>query len=182
MAADNSYCLVDHRCDKTSQLGGWHRTGIYRVPVHPPYTDCAIARRKSGARRIAQVYCIHYCCVRQVLPAAFFIFSAPISAFSSTGRPLPGCSFAEDDPAFGQIKGRHFDMYAVSNDRTDAVATHLACSVADQTMLIVEGYAEAAIGQDLVDLTLHRNELFLRQSVSLAYENTSARTYSVAEP
>ena len=73
-------------------------------------------------------------------------------------------------------------MYPVSNDRFDAVATHLACSVADQTMLVIEGYAKAAVGQDLVDLALHRNELFLRQSIISAYENSPAQTYSVAEP
>ena len=163
MTAGNDCRLVDHRCDKTSQLGSWHRTGICPVPVRPLCMDCAVARRKSGPRRIAQVYCIHCSYLRQVLPAAFLKVSAPVSAFASTSGPLPGCSFAEDDPAFAQIVGRHFDMYAVSNDRFDTVATHLACSVADQTMLIVEGHAKATIGQDLVDLALHRNELFLRQ-------------------
>lgn len=163
MAAGNDCRLVDHRCDEASQLSGRHVTGICPVPVRPLCMDCAVAQRKSGARRIAQVHCIHYSYVRQVLPAAFLKVSAPVSAFASTSGSLPGCSFAEDDPAFGQIVGRHLDMYAVSNDRFDTIATHLACSVADQTMLIVERDAKAAIGQDLVDLALHRYELFLRQ-------------------
>ncbi len=83
---------------------------------------------------------------------------------------MPGRSFAEDDPAFAQIVWGHFDMYAVSNDRSDTVATHFACGVADDAMFIIEGYAKASVGQDLVDLALHRNELFFRQSVFPAYE------------
>ncbi len=73
-------------------------------------------------------------------------------------------------------------MYAVTNDRSDTVAAHLACSIADQTMLIIKCDAETSVGQDFVDLTLNRNEIFLRQSNFLAYEKQSARTYSVAEP
>ena len=73
-------------------------------------------------------------------------------------------------------------MYAVSNDRTDTVATHLACGVADDAVLIIECHAEASVGQDLVDRAFHRNELFFRQTLSFTYEKSSARTYSVAEP
>lgn len=182
MAASYVCRSVDHRCDKTSQLGGRHVTGICPIPVRPLCMDCAIAQRKFRARRIAQVQCIHYSYVRQVLPAAFLSVSAPVSALASTSGSLPGCSFAEDDPTLGQIVWRHLDMYAVSYDRSDTIATHLACSVTDQTMLIIEGDAETSVGQDLVDLTLHRNELFLRQSVFLAYEKSSARTHSAAEP
>lgn len=182
MAAGALCRSVDHRGDETSQLCGRHVTGFCPVTMRLLGMDCAVAQRKFGARRIAQVHCIHFSYVRQVLPAAFLNVSTPVSALATTAWALPGCSFAENDPALGQIVGRHLDMYAVSNDRSDTVATHLVCSVTDQTMLIIEGDAETSVGQDLVDLTLHRNELFLRQSVSLAYEKTSARTYSVAEP
>ena len=89
--------------------------------------------------------------------------SQPVSALSSTGGRLPRGSLAEDDPALGQIVGRQFDMYAVSNDRSDSVATHLASCVADETVLIVEDHAETAVGQNLIDRALHRNELFFRQ-------------------
>ena len=54
-----------------------------------------------------------------------------------TGGRLPWCSFAEDDPALAEIVGCHFDMYAVSNDRSDAVATHFSRRVADNAMLII---------------------------------------------
>jgi len=120
--------------------------------------------------------------IRQVVPAAFLKVLAPAASRPRTGGTLPGCTFAKHDPAFAQIVRRHFDMYAVSNDRTDAIATHFPCRIADDAMLIVEGDAEASIGQDLVDRAFHRNELFLRQSIILAYENSSARTYSGAEP
>ena len=131
--------------------------------------DCAVAQRKFRARRIAQVHCIHYSYVRQVLPAAFLKVSAPISAFASTSGSLPGCSFAEDNPALGQIVRRHLDMYAVSDDRFDTVAAHLARCVTDEAMLIVEGDAETSVGEDFVYLPFHRNELFLRQSINPAF-------------
>tara|TARA_B100000378_G_scaffold170636_1_gene137603 strand:- start:499 stop:876 length:378 start_codon:yes stop_codon:yes gene_type:complete len=73
-------------------------------------------------------------------------------------------------------------MYAVSNDRSDTVTAHFSGRVGDDPMLIVEGDAEASVGQDLVDRAFHRDELFLRQTISLAYDNSSARTYSGAEP
>ena len=120
--------------------------------------------------------------VRQTFAAAFKIMSAPISALSGSCGRLPGGPFAEYDPALGQIVGRHFDMYAVSNDRSDTVATHLTCCIADDPVLIIEGDAKATIRQDLVDRAFHRNEFFFRQIASFAYEKSSARTNSVAEP
>jgi hypothetical protein len=62
---------------------------------------------------------------------------------ANTIGPSPRCSFAEDDP---RIVWRHLDVYAVSNDREDAIATHLASSVADDAMVIVQGDADAAMG------------------------------------
>ena len=81
---------------------------------------------------------------------------------------MPRGSLAEDDPALGQIVGRHFDMYAVSNDRSDTIATHLASSVADDAVLIIEGDAETSVRQDLVDRAFHRDELFFRQTIALS--------------
>lgn len=118
---------------------------------------------------------------RQVFPPPSKV-SAPVSALAATGRALPGCPFAEDDPALGQIVRRHLDMHAVTNDRSDTVTAHFPGRVGDDAMLIIENNAEASIGQDLVDRTFHRNELFLRQSVFLAYKKSSARTHSGAEP
>lgn len=141
-----------------------------------------IARRKCGTRSGARIAVIHMSCVRQVSPAAFANMSAPETALASTARALPRCSFTENDPAFGQIVRRHLDVYAVSNDRSDTVSAHLARSVADEAMLIIEGDAETSVGQDLVDRPLHRYEFFLRQTISVAYEKSSARANSGAEP
>ena len=110
------------------------------------------------------------------------VLSAPVSAMTSTCGPLPGCTLTKHDPAFAQIVRRHFYVYAVSNDRTDTVATHLSCRIADDAVLVIEGDAETSVRQDLVDRAFHRDELFFRQTVSLAYAKPSARTYSVAEP
>lgn len=85
--------------------------------------------------------------------------------------PLAGCPFAIDDPTFGQIVRRHFHVYVVSNDRADSVTAHFTCRVGDDPMLIVECHAEASVGQDLVDLAFHRQELFLRQTSSLRTNN-----------
>lgn len=164
MAASIVVSSVDHRRYEMSQFGGRHRKGTCPFPIGALGVDRAVAQRKFRARGIAQVHCSHISCVRRVGPAAFSKVSAPESALASTNGRLPRCPFAEDDPAFAQIVWRHFDVYAVSNDRSDAIATHLSCSVADKTMPIVEGDAEAPVGQDLVDRALHRNELFFRQS------------------
>lgn len=72
MAASVSCRSVDHRGDETSQLGNRHVTGFCPVTVRAICMYGAIARRKFGARRIAQVHCIHFSYVRQVLPAALF--------------------------------------------------------------------------------------------------------------
>lgn len=101
------------------------------------------------------------------------VLSAPESALASAGGRLPGRPFAEYDPALAQIVRRHFDMYAVAYDRSDTVSAHLACRIADDAVLIIEGDAEPAVGQDLVDLALHQNELFLRQIESYAYKKNS---------
>jgi hypothetical protein len=85
--------------------------------------------------------------------------------------PLAGCPFAIDDPTFGQIVRRHFHVYVVSNDGADPVTAHFTCRVGDDPMLIVECHAEASVGQDLVDLAFHRQELFLRQTSSLRTNN-----------
>ena len=62
-------------------------------------------------------------------------------------------------------------MYAVSYDRADPVTAHFSGRVSDNPMLILESHAKATIGQNLVDLALHRNELFLRQAISLRTKN-----------
>ena len=59
-------------------------------------------------------------------------------------------------------------MYAVSNDRSDTVTAHFSGRVGDDPMLIVEGDAEASVGQDLVDRAFHRDELFFRQTIVLS--------------
>ena len=92
---------------------------------------------------------------------------APNHSPPDNAWPLAGCPFAIDNPTFGQIVRRHFHVYVVSNDRADPVAAHLARSVGDDPMLIVECHAEASVGQDLVDLAFHRYEFFLRQTSSL---------------
>ena len=72
MAASVLCRSVDHRGDETSQLCDRHVTGFCPVTMRLLCKDGTIARRKFGARRIAQVLCIHYSYVRQVLPAALF--------------------------------------------------------------------------------------------------------------
>lgn len=132
----------------------------------------AIARRQSGACCSARSAVVHKSCVRQVHPAAFSNVSAPETALARPRRSLPRGAFAEDDPAFAQIVWRHLDVYAVSNDRSNTVTAHFSGCVGDDAMLVVEGDAEASIGQDLVDRTLHRYELFLRQTMSAAYKKS----------
>jgi len=95
---------------------------------------------------------------------------------------LPGCPFAEDDPAFAQIVWRHLDVYAVSNDRSDSKPAHFTGCVGDDAVLIIQGHAEASVWHDIVDHAFQGKELLLRQYKSLAYEKSSARTCSGAEP
>ena len=128
------------------------------------------AAKAWGATHRARSLCSLIVCW-QVDPATFLKVSAPVAALARTGGRLPWCSFAEDDPALAEIVGCHFDMYAVSNDRSDAVATHFSRRVADNAMLIIESDAETSIGQDFVDRALHRNKLFLRQTTILTYKN-----------
>lgn len=101
----------------------------------------------------------------------FEIGLAPDHTPPNNAWALAGCPFAIDNPTFGQIVRRHFHVYVVSNDRADPVTAHFTCRVGYDPMLIVECHAEASVGQDLVDLALHRHELFLRQTSSLRTNN-----------
>jgi hypothetical protein len=51
----------------------------------------------------------------------------------------------------------------VADDRANAITPHFACSVADDTVLVVEHDAETAVGQDLVDLPFEGEEFFFCQ-------------------
>ena len=45
------------------------------------------------------------------------------------------------------------------------------CLAGDDPMLTFESHAESPVGQDLVDLALHRHDIFIRQTSSLRTNN-----------
>ena len=182
MAPDRTVSSVDHRRDKPSQFGGRNDRAGRAIGHQGLRVDCAEAQRKLGARSAARLRNLHSWYLFGGCSRRLLVWSAPAPAVAPTCGPLPGCAFTEDDPAFAQIVWRHFYVYAVSNDRSDTVAAHFPCSVADDAVLVIEGDAETPVRQDLVDRAFHRDELFFRQTVSLTYAKLSARTNSVSEP
>ncbi len=98
------------------------------------------------------------------LVCRIFYLSAEVAAAGGAG--LAGDLFPEDDPALGQVVGRHFDMDAVADDGPDAVAPHLSGRVGDDPDLVVQRHSEPAVGQDLVDDALDRQQLFFRQGLN----------------
>ena len=73
---------------------------------------------------------------------------------------MPSKLFAEYDPAFGKVVGCHLDVNAVADDRTNAVPPHLAGSIGNDPILVVEHHSEPAVRQNLVDDALDRKEFF----------------------
>jgi len=135
------------------------------------------------ARMGADLRRIHYILVGSLmLPFFNCIGSAPEAAFARPTRALARRTFAKNDPALAQVIGCQFHVNAVTHHRTDPEPAHFAGCIGDNSMLIVQGNAKAAIRQNLIDLTLHRNQLFLRQTISRSYNTSRARVNPAAKP
>ena len=88
--------------------------------------------------------------------------------FSEIGAPfrrasLAGVAFTKNNPALGEIVGRHFEMHPVAHDRPDAKFAHLAGSVGDDLMLVIEQDGEASIGKNFLDDAFYRQQFFFGQ-------------------
>src|SRR5690554_4492245 len=91
---------------------------------------------------------------------------SPEAAARPYARALARGSLAKDDPAFRQVVGRHLDVHAVTYNRADAKFAHLAGSVGNDPMFVVEHYAETPIRHNLVDEAFQRHQLFFCDGLS----------------
>lgn len=136
---------------------------------HPP---CGRAKVDGAYWRRYSSYSFYPC--RQPIAAVHnCIGSAPEAALARPTRALTRRTFTKNDPALAQVIGCNFHVNAVTHHRTDPKPAHFAGCIGDNPMLIVQGNAEASIGQDLVDRTFHRNQLFFRQIISRSCKNLS---------
>ena len=67
---------------------------------------------------------------------------------------------AENQPAFFQIIGRHFDRHPVTCQGLDPVLLHLACRVGNDLVPRVELDAVAGVGEDFGDQSFELDQLF----------------------
>src|SRR5216683_3506079 len=66
----------------------------------------------------------------------------------------------EDEPAFLQIIGRHFDRHPIARQRFDPVLFHLAGGVGHDLVPGIELHAITCIGEDLGDQSFELDQLF----------------------
>lgn len=85
---------------------------------------------------------------------------------ASSAGWLTGNLLSENDPAFRQIVWRHFHVDTIADDRSDAVATHLAGRVGNDPEIIFEHHSKPSIGQNLVDDAFDGQQLFFRQCLN----------------
>src|SRR5579872_1066884 len=76
----------------------------------------------------------------------------------------------EDQSAFFQIVGRHFDGHPIARERLDPVLLHSAGRVGDERMAVVELNAIARVGQYLGDKALELQEFFFRHGLVLLHD------------
>ena len=72
---------------------------------------------------------------------------------------------AEADATLGQIIGRHFDGYAVSDHHADPVLLHLARGVGQSLMAVGKLDAKARIRQAFPDDAVYLDYVFLGHGV-----------------
>lgn len=162
---------VDHRCDKALQFKLREDDGGTNLLCRSINALSAETKRELLALACAGILVIHIFLEGGIGPPILIIVSVPETASSATAGPLARCPFAINDPSLGQIVRRHFHVHAISNDRADPVTAHLPGRIGYNPVLIVECYAEASIGQNLINLAFHQNELFLRQTVCFHIKN-----------
>src|SRR5262245_25318702 len=71
----------------------------------------------------------------------------------------------ETDAATLQIVGRHLDDDAIADARADTELAHLASSVGQNLMIVIELHPEVAVRQDFRDRTIELKQFFLRHPV-----------------
>lgn len=92
----------------------------------------------------------------------------PRSLFSEIGAPfrrarLAGVALTKNNPTLGEIVGRHFEMHPVAHHRADTKFAHLASSVGDNLVLVIEPDGEASIGKNFLDDAFNRQQFFFGQ-------------------
>ena len=67
----------------------------------------------------------------------------------------------ESDPTFGEVVRRHLDIHLVAGKHTDAILAHLAGSMGQYLMIIIEFDAKHCVGQQFHDRAAKFDEVFL---------------------
>lgn len=73
-------------------------------------------------------------------------------------------------------------MHSITYDRTDAEFAHLARSVGDEPMAVVQQNAKAPVGQNFVYLAFQAEQFFFRQRVVPSRQLFTRRKKCAAEP
>ena len=112
----------------------------------------------TGGRNIGRFSNLHIFLVRAHRAAGSFqVVLAPVArAWPASGARSP---FAEYDPALVQIVGRHFDLNPIANDGPDAMSSHPAGRVGNDTMIVFQKDAEAPVRKDLVDQAVEGHQI-----------------------
>ena len=71
----------------------------------------------------------------------------------------------EADASALEIVWRHFDDHTVANSRSNAEFAHLAGSISEHLMFVVELHPEIAVGQNLGDRAVELQQFFFRHPV-----------------
>jgi hypothetical protein len=89
------------------------------------------------------------------------------SAKAALGRPGctagPGFEVTERDPPFGEVVRRQLERHRVTGKDADEVLAHLAGSVGDEAVAIVQRDSKARVGQHFGNLAIHFDQFFLGQ-------------------
>lgn len=64
---------------------------------------------------------------------------------------MAGVALTKNNPTLRKIVRRHFEMHPVAHDRADAKFAHLAGSVGDNLVLVIEPDGEASVGKNFLD-------------------------------
>ena len=72
-----------------------------------------------------------------------------------------GLTFAERDPAFGEVVGREFDLHLVTWNDADEIFSHLACDVCVDDVTTGDLHAKPRVGEGLRDDPFNFESLFL---------------------
>lgn len=89
------------------------------------------------------------------------LFSEIVAPFRRAS--LACVALTKNNPTLREIIGRHFEMHPVAHDRADAKFAHLAGSVGDNLVLVVEPDCEASVGKNFLDDAFYRQQFFFGQ-------------------